>query len=787
MDKKQAFLAGLAQLPNEPSKQVLESEFDTIGALLDSENNYAICENQIEFLLSISNSDSARAIQMFRDFLVRLETINFHNDEDSGIPDDWFMEYYTPSKMMVKVLESIRFIRYLQIEKSFETFWEYSLHANSEVQKSALKGLEKLSEYNLDAVNQIKFEAQEVVVGLLEQRCQDEKCLTHFEAIMQICECLFSPSMSGQSSDWQTIRIKTTQAPVDYTRQFRDRALTILENLYGHASASVEKMYRIITVIDSATHPHTRGSTDAFRGMLESYIVRVLQFMRTVVHEAPFPIKQKIEHHAYWHMRRNDNDLIDENVIQIKDLLFEDADYMIYRYLIGYESEFGEWSRDHRHDFKLIDEERKSKAFEYAESINEKNFVKWQVLLNRFVEVESNDHATFPFFSIFLERLAEHEPQLALNLFNQNAGGYLRFLVAILSGLWKGDETLARTTVNSWLDQGTYLSHIAGMLSVNRLLDEDYLGQLFQRAVELKDTTAVRQVLLAVVTNYDHDVHHLIKSIVIPALRELTSMSDASWVSYVWFKDEKDILIDDLGEDGRHVTLENLLMLDDIDYHAESVLNSIAKHDIANVIDFFEKRIFAEEDEKTPNRFKAFPFKFQILHKTLSNNPGLMIEKVRTWHGTKGDWYMHQSGRFVYIVFSNMTDELVKELNSIVQTGEKKEVEFVLGILRNYDGIPSIHSLCQAIVDLLPEDDELLNLVKSAISNTGVTSGEYGPAEAQEARSGYMKRWLEDDRKKVVKFAASFKKEIDDHASRLRSYAEEQIELRKHQFGDDEQ
>ena len=78
--------------------------------------------------------------------------------------------------------------------------------------------------------------------------------------------------------------------------------------------------------------------------------------------------------------------------------------HQIYKILIGFEGIFTDWetnakdSRDYQHER----EERETKAREFARSITEDNFLEWKNRIIDYAAIESDDLATFPFFSKFL-------------------------------------------------------------------------------------------------------------------------------------------------------------------------------------------------------------------------------------------------------------------------------------------------------------------------------------------------------------------------------------------------
>ncbi len=110
---------------------------------------------------------------------------------------------------------------------------------------------------------------------------------------------------------------------------------------------------------------------------------------------------------------------------------------------------------------------------------------------------------------------------------------------------------------------------------------------------------------------------------------------------------------------------------------------------------------------------------------------------------------------------------------------------FVMAILRNYEGQPFIHGVCKELVKILPEDDELLGEVRIILQSTGVVHGTHGFAEAFARKIGEIEYWLNDADPKIKAFTEKYiqglKLQIDAENKR----ADEDIILRKHQYGVD--
>ena len=76
------------------------------------------------------------------------------------------------------------------------------------------------------------------------------------------------------------------------------------------------------------------------------------------------------------------------------------------------------------------------------------------------------------------------------------------------------------------------------------------------------------------------------------------------------------------------------------------------------------------------------------------------------------------------------------------------------------------------------------NVLATARSPTGVLAGEFGLAEAYEAKKEEIKGWLTDPDEKVQDFARWYSGSLEKMSIAERKRAEEEIALRKQRFGE---
>lgn len=110
-----------------------------------------------------------------------------------------------------------------------------------------------------------------------------------------------------------------------------------------------------------------------------------------------------------------------------------------------------------------------------------------------------------------------------------------------------------------------------------------------------------------------------------------------------------------------------------------------------------------------------------------------------------------------------------------------------MAILRNYDGNPIIHNVCKELVKVLPDDSDLENELNVILQTTGVVSGEYGFVEAYKLKIEEIQPWLQDENTKVKEFTQKYIADLEKLIEYEKKRADEDIILRKHQYGESDE
>ena len=798
--KKRA-LRQLTKTEGSVEDKALKKESGRIAETLSSSTLYDELKEGLELLRVISYRLSEYAVDTLNNFLQRATAIVITHKDVMGLSKENLEKYQGKSSLVIQALEILGQIRYHQPDAVFELLIAHSVDEDERVAETAVKELANLAEFNID-VFYAKDEWPGLGAGpqikLLEQlsKLRPESKEKYFSTILNLCSQILSPTMQSTSSDYRTVTWTTSAVPaIKDIVDVRSDALKTLFEMYAIAKDVSEEFAVINTLHDATRSPSNVQYSDETRLMITDSTVSVLLFWNEIVDAAEPAVQQKIEHHTYWTQRHNRSEAIRDEAIEIKGKLDCDAEYQIFKVLIGFEGIFADWPEDPTVDsdtaatreIEAEDNFRDSKAREFAKSVTDDNFAEWQNRIVRYASVKSNDMATFPVFGKFLEYFGAENPVLAIRLLSENPTELERFFVPIFCGVWATDSRVeAQEILEGWVSDSRYLSAIARIFEFNGDATNPLVAQIYQAAKNKEDNDALIRVMAVVTANFDGSNQNLIDEFFVPSLEWLADHDDTRWVFDFWYRRQIREVVASMSPEGHQLVLRNFLGLAKIDYHAEEILYPIAEANPEAVTRFFGSRIESKRNKKDFARYEAIPFDFQKLSEPLSQVPEQIVDIVYTIYDDNYGMFIYGGARLVKIIFPEISEILEKKLIDVVRSEEERKILFCMAILRNYEGEPFLHQICKEIVTALPADSRLLTEVEIILESTGVVSGEFGMANAYQRKRGEIESWLDDASDKVRQFARRYTSNLDKLEASERTRAEEDLELRKLEYGSDE-
>ncbi|MET0118105.1 MAG: hypothetical protein ABW090_11835 [Sedimenticola sp.] len=795
-------LSRLAQSKTEAAEAALRDELEDAIATLDAETNYDALSQSLEILDVIGYRFSNRTVDFIGNFVQTIEGRELTYAESFEDFPEYIAEYNNTQSLIAKAVEVIVRLRYLETKPVLRILLSLHDHPSEKVRQKAYSGLDSLAKYDLnvfygaDRKGGIGPAPQNEILEELEPM-NDPSLKANFEASQRILSNILSPTLEGISWSYNAATFSHGAIPaIPLVADVRARSIKMLCRIYSLANTTKEKLAVISALTESARTEHRVAMDEKTQEMVSRDSVEVLNFFAQLIQVENFRIVQKIESESYWIFVRAFNDDIRNAALKVEEAITENNEYADYRTLIGFEGIFGDWATYERtgERHSAIEKERREKASELAHSITADNYSEWRTKILEYAKTESDDLATFPVFYHFLSEFAGTQPDLALRLISEDTSEVARFLIPILSSLWNSaHRNQARALIERWIDergsdQDLYLFSAIKMFLSTRELDIDLLKRLLSKVAALQDISCVRQVTVVAIAHWEEARDVILTELLYPSLDVQTEMKSASWINEIWFRDEARKLFAGMNPEGVEHILQNLLVLNKIDYHAEEVLSSLAQQTPERVIQFFVRRIEKEEENRInegTRDFDSIPFEFYKLQEPLSKIPGAAVSLVLEHYRKDATLFEFRGARLLKNIFPKFSEEFEAELLRLIREGIESNLEFVVKVLRNYEGKPFIHRLCKAIVKTVESDSPILAEVAIALETTGVVAGEFGMAEAYESKRQEVLDWLTDSDEKVKIFAERYVENLQRMLDAETQRAEEEIALRKHRYGED--
>ena len=800
-------LGRLAHSSTPAADEAIGRACDQAFATLAEANEYDALEFGVEVLATVGFRRSKEAVSAIDSFIRSVEARHLVHSHEYGALVETLSKYRNAYTLTSKGIEVLSGLRYLETPAVVDSLLWASTHAEESVRKGAISALSGLAKYNLsvyygqgtESGRGIGAAPQLSAIDTLE-KTSDEELKTHLGGVLTILEGLLSTSM--ESARWSSTAVTLSRAttPADGgVLAARQRSIALLKKLYGLLETRSQKL-SIIRSLNAAARAQSMGAGDkAYADMISANAQEVLAVFAHLAKEEDLQIVQKLEHDSYWIHYHSPSEDVRSAALNVKAVIDANKEYAIYKTLVGFEGVFGDWSTSKRDEsFALGSQDSRVKeARVIASRIADEGFDVWRRRILTFAKTESNDMATFPVFYEFLAEVAGSYPIFALDLLFNDSDQLSKFLIPILRGLWdseKRDELLP--LIRRWVrearpEETTFLYACAKLFLSTKHVDVELLGQLLDKATELKDAFVLRQVASVAIARFATDeVHGELKALFLRALSRLTELKDANWVREIWFREKAKEIVAELSPKERHEVLKNLRLLPQIDYQAEDVLAVIAEREPRDVVDLLCARLY-EPDERAPAlaekegvEYEELPFQFHRLQDPLSSDPKMVVQKVLDCYRKDSSLFEFRGAKLLQVIFPQFSETFQGALVRLVREGGDAELEFVAGVLRAYSGEMFIHPVARELIKRLPPGSPLVTEVEIALQSTGVVSGEYGMAEAYERKRLEVLDWLQDPDDRIRTFAVKYISELEAMRDSERARAEESIALRKFKYGE---
>ena len=707
---------------------------------------------------------------------------------------------YTAERITDAGLEIIEELRYVDVQETFLVLCDLYVSASTDEERARIiTAVERLAHNNLSIWQQAGSAVQKTLQEAISALNDADRAAVR-PVVLKVAEEILKPELTGTSWHFQSVSLhRGAVQPSDELSVIRNKIIDLLLCMHDEAEAG-ERQETLHALHQAMQLPGEARYGDAITAMVLDNTFRIVQFFVDRADTEQFEILQTVEHDYLWLYRRTkgfadapSNPATAEKakgvmaaVERFRDRVNARDEFVRFKTLVGFQSVFPlQWNSE-AVDIRGAAAYRAERITEYVASVTSNTAEEWYERIRRYASVKSNDMAVFPSFGEFLVQLSKRSPEIVFGYIDKGDDVLTPFLPAVLQGLNESNQTTAALKLmERWIEQGQHLAAIARHLRFTRGASGDLMRKTGQKAIDAKDVIGVIEVIAAIVANKAFD---LVEPVVMPGLRLLTEQNDTRWVSAIWFMPELSEFLTHLSETQSEAVLENLVLCARIDHDEEHILTAIGGSYPRLVWRFFKARLDrTATKERDGERYEDIPFQLHELVQPLSQDPSFAVETARSWYAADQSLFQYRGGKLLHNIFPGFNSALGVQLIAVVQEGTDAAIDFVLTILRTYQGQPALHDVCKEAVDKLSENDGRLNEIEVILESTSVISGQFGLVEAYQRKKDEVSPWLSDARPKVRAFSERYRRTLDRSIAAEQRRSESDYELRRREWLEEEE
>jgi len=719
------------------------------------------------------------------------------------------------TEVIVKAVEIIDRIRYIHPDGVLPLLARLTLSDKKEISTKTQEVLKHFVKYDFNVLTKSKigYGAQRKALDFVLAWTQEEQ-LRHVDFVETVLKELLSSSVEGTTSglndnaDYTLTMHFGVVDPSNFLKKIRREVIDLTYELYKAAEDSKLKL-KLVSIFDETSRT---PSNVLYGDDVVQMIVNDLKYLASIYRRIIFGEKGKmtehlgivatIEERLYW-INKSEKRRIEELEELRRDIL-QDELYKLFRLLVGdpitYREEEG-WDEA---------ESKRSKAIDARiEEINDSNLVEWINTLNKITEqIGLVAEWQFSPFRMFLRKLAIRKPDIASTILNDaldNNKPIKNLATNILDGFRDaGRLDLWDAVVEKIVEkqESNLVSAIIYSLNISReevdlskeireqdlVLLEDIVRQTgrFVFLANQKENNLVLQyaIINTLTRNFKRDPAR-IETLILEMIRKNQGRKDFLIKELEFGIVRGEVDYSEFSRDGINLLKSSLVELDNLDWDAQGLLLNLGKKDVRIIFDVFWNRI--EKDAKKRGgrkvfdelgRYQAIPYHFNDdLKKYLSTHPQFQVlieewlDKVTlTW--SPYNWNISH-------FLKEMGNSLMVILKSMIERGDENSLTKAVQLMDRFEG-GDIELGIEVI--RRTKNKKNINHIEGMLFSTGIVSGEDGIARAYEAKAEILKKYLNDEKGQVKKFAERMIKNLKDSAKRERQRNEEEKQLRKIEF-----
>jgi ppGpp synthetase/RelA/SpoT-type nucleotidyltranferase len=688
--------------------------------------------------------------------------------------------------------ECIEYLQYLDVEKTFDTVCDLYLGAQTEISRGTWANLiESLAKHDLGVWKQAGPAVQDRLVrqvkGWLPDRRQSLRSV-----LVGFFRAVLSSEVTGTSSTHDTVTFhKGSVVASGMLKELRSEAIMQLREMFLNASNVADQRAVTHAFAEAMRQPYGSNYSDDLLLLIFADTARIIDFYTDVASIISHQLMQSLEHELFWQYRRaaqmpddmSDSvrqaaGLVDDAIIRFRAAVNADPEFALYKLLVGFNSVFPKaWERGEM-DIEADNVYRETEVAQLVDEVTQDNADTWFSRLQLFAATESDDLATFPVLGQFLRNLGSKNPDIAFEYLSRIDGALESFVPALLNGIAESSRADdGRALTARWIAEERHVEGVMRHFTSFKPPTTQVLNDGLRVAIAGERYAAVMDAIRAAAEHHAPGTDEFIDDILLPATAYLTEQRRYSWADNLAFAARDSKIIEDLSEGQLGSILKYLEKSPIISFREERLLHMLTASARTRLLDFFEGRL-AHESDGDGERFEAIPHRFD--RNLASSVPAeAAVERAFDWFLADKLHFPYRGARVVVNLFPKFSDELERAL-IVVATGNKPErFEFVLRLLRGYNGEAFLVPICKALVAEMPADEMLLGEVEAILFSTGVVMGELGLADAYVERKGQISEWPADQNEKVRTFARSAIGDLDRMIADERRRADASQQLRK--------
>lgn len=698
-------------------------------------------------------------------------------------------------------LEILKPLQYGYVEESFGTYLRLWEGATETADRKAIEqSIQRMAKYSIPVWEQVGAGIQ---VALTEElKGLDAKQRVRFRPIvLMVCADALGTEMDhSEATNFDTITFRrgtvSSHSTLVATRQ---NAIELGFEMLDASSTSAEwrEAWRCLWTGASGV---SRAADTALATLQFNLIRELCRAVAERRSRIPYDILQEIEEDLYWAHRRlrkrRDNaqppsealgaegDETQAALLNCRDELNRDVRYVTYKTLVGFQTVFTEeWDRE----IEIADKEamREERIADYAAQVEEANRDYWLAVALQCAETKSDDLATFPPLTNFFRKISQAQPTVALYILlsgGKTLEGFAPSFLPTLLGTSARPDAISAMT--SWIPERS-----AGPLGRALLLCEEpfsaIVSQTGAHVVSTKDRSGCLEIARAAL-KHGNSENGLWTTVLVPAVNVLTESDDGAFASSPYFSDAVEEKLRALPQVVAKAVLDNFVCCSEIGYAEQTKLAHLIDEHEELVWAMFEARIRKAGSKTWEDRYEAVPDHWHGLEKRLRANVIRVYRRVSLWTEVPerhGSW---KKAEFIANLYHDCDDSFIKGLIEIIRGEGAAAVPFACEVLGRFDGNERVDPICQAMVEAVPEDYDQLFRIRHVIEATGTTSGEFGRAEAMEAKAVRLQAWLGHESTKVQRFARELIEDLEKISIDERRRGTASRERRKRDFDDPE-